>query len=506
LSLDFLLLRNNSNEIPPEVFDDLRLRPLIGKFCDEQHVDRILDVLSHPLPEAGIQSRQDVFRALEDPATFQYLSQFHKSLLNVNRIFRMYGNSANYPYNKINYLYLIDAYLAAVESAIDPAIYQGTKSHLLRDMIDHFRNVAAAQDFNRIKKRTDDLIVALRNIGKIAIRIRTIQGAAPKFSIRKDDRRAIIDDLKDASDALGFQWKEKTGQQKEATTFFVEALRSVDPLLLADLDAYDREFGGWFDTEVLHFQEQIEFYLDMDHFLKEMKALGIGQCYPRIAKSRKIHISSAKDITLLVNLKDDIIPNDIDFNETERIFLLTGANGGGKTTYLRTMGVGLVLFLNGLPIPAEDAEIYPFKAVFTHFPADESISKSRMVNERAKAESILEKADPDSVVMLNETFSSTNETSAIQESVELIVKLNERKAFTLFVTHQHGLSDYSDALDTCNVGYLEAVVLHDEENTRTFKVIRKQPDHKSYAKDILEKYGLTGEQLKQRFRDRTVPR
>ena len=59
----------------------------------------------------------------------------------------------------------------------------------------------------------------------------------------------------------------------------------------------------------------------------------------------------------------NIVPNDILFNE-KTFFFLTGANGGGKTTYLRSVGIAVILFLSGCPIPCEGAEIYPLDNVY----------------------------------------------------------------------------------------------------------------------------------------------
>jgi len=271
------------------------------------------------------------------------------------------------------------------------------------------------------------------------------------------------------------------------------------PQTRKDLDEYHKKHGGRFDAEVLEYIGPIEFYLDMKLFLTELEKLEMPLCYPKISQAKQIEISDARDISLLISMKSGIVPNDVDFSAKERFYLLTGANGGGKTTFLRSLGICLALFSSGLPIPATSASIYPFTRLFTHFPADETLDVSRMMNEKAMAEEIVRDADGDSVVLLNETFSSTNEANALNESVNLIRKLHKKSVFGIFVTHQHGLSEYEDALSECGVGYLEAVVIHDEENTRTFKIVKKQPDKKSYAKDILEKYGLTKEQLREKL-------
>lgn len=88
----------------------------------------------------------------------------------------------------------------------------------------------------------------------------------------------------------------------------------------------------------------------------------------KYSDGRAIKLTQAYDITLLEKDEHNIIPNDVELTEKEPLFFLTGANGGGKTTYLRTVGVSVTMFLCGAPAPCAAAEIAPLKCVYTHFP------------------------------------------------------------------------------------------------------------------------------------------
>lgn len=184
-----------------------------------------------------------------------------------------------------------------------------------------------------------------------------------------------------------------------------------------------------------------------------------------------------------------IVPNDLRLDESEPFCFIVGANGGGKTSFLRAVGVNLLLFLNGAPIFARSASIYPFRSVLTHFPVVESsISTGRFDEERARADEIIESAGRDSFILFNETYSGTNEEKGSASALDAAKRLTERGAFGLFVTHFTRVA-YS------GFGLLRAVV--GDRNERTYKIVKSEQTG-SYALDILRKYGIAPEQLAER--------
>ena len=207
-----------------------------------------------------------------------------------------------------------------------------------------------------------------------------------------------------------------------------------------------------------------------------------------------IKAANAYDITLIAKGESNIVPNDVLFSDTEPFFYLTGANDGGKTTYLRTVGVLVLLFLLGCPVPAENAEIGGVNCIYTHFPRDERFDGSgRFIEEKTRVDEILGKCDKSSLVLLNETLSATNEENAIKFTTELAHRLNGDGVMGLYITHQHDIS----ASET--IPFLQVVVDENDGNRRTFKIRRSRNSGGSFAGEILERYGLMPEALKERF-------
>jgi DNA mismatch repair ATPase MutS len=154
-------------------------------------------------------------------------------------------------------------------------------------------------------------------------------------------------------------------------------------------------------------------------------------------------------------------------------------------------------------ILAETAKIYPFNNIYTHFPVDEKFENmGRLKEETERMEKIADICDENSIIFLNETFSSTNEELSIKISMEYIEKLCKKGVFGVFVTHQHNLIDLAEELN--NKSYIKTKIDNlsteidiDSDNIRTYKIVRKK-EMKSYAFDILKKYGLTKQQLENR--------
>ena len=234
--------------------------------------------------------------------------------------------------------------------------------------------------------------------------------------------------------------------------------------------------------------QELRFVRDMRNFDSMLRSRGIETCRPAVSNKRMIRADEVYDAAL--TLKDaPIVPNDALFDESEHMFFLTGANGGGKTTYLRAVGIMTVLFLAGCRTPCRSAEIYPFTAVYTHFPFDERFAaEGRLADETKRIDGILASADENSVVLLNETFSGTDEQKSERMVSETAKELNSRGCFGVWVTHIHAFGDSI-------LPALSVEVDKSDSNRRTYKVVRKTAIGGSYARDILYKYGLTGEQL-----------
>ena len=224
--------------------------------------------------------------------------------------------------------------------------------------------------------------------------------------------------------------------------------------------------------------------------IQKTKKVGIPHTNANIAQKPCYTAKKLYDISLLAKKCENIVPNDADFSENEAFCFVLGANGGGKTTYLRVVGINLILFLAGCPVFAKEAEIYPFDTVLSHFPKDERFDNTgRLDEERRRTEEMLKAAqDKVAFLLFNETFSGTDDKRGFELLKDTAMKIGENHQFGLYVTHFHEVMslDYT---------VLSAEVDSTDENKRTFRIVRSKGSASSYASDILKKYRLDKDSL-----------
>ena len=200
----------------------------------------------------------------------------------------------------------------------------------------------------------------------------------------------------------------------------------------------------------------------------------------------------------------EIVTNDFTFDDMARIYVLTGPNRGGKSVITVAVGAAQAFCQLGLPVPAESARISVTDAIFTHFPegADDTIDKGRLGEECARLKEIFDDVTPDSMILLDESLSSTGAFEATYIASEILAGFAAMRCRGIFSTHLHdlaaGIAEINARSEENGGVRLDTLVAGMEEGQRSFKIYRAKPDGKSYAKDIADKYGLSFDYLMQR--------
>ena len=200
-------------------------------------------------------------------------------------------------------------------------------------------------------------------------------------------------------------------------------------------------------------------------------------------------------------IEDEIVTNDFQFDDNARIYVLTGPNRGGKSVITVAVGAAQAMCQLGLPVPAESARISVSDGIFTHFPegADDTIDKGRLGEECARLREIFDSATEDSMILLDESLSSTGAYEATYIASEILSGFAVERCRGIFSTHLHDLAASVGEINQRSREYggiaIDTLVAGIEEGKRSFKIYRAKPDGKSYAKDIADKYGLSFESL-----------
>ena len=460
------------------VYDDLKLTSLIS--------GDVIAAIEHPCCAEDIIYRQNMFRMLENKSAYDCFKLLADNMERLYDLNSAYTHARTDNEKHIIFAALADALMAFMKNS---AVNINGEC----EIYERFRTYFAAElNKNHYKKVIADLAALDESIKSIRTNIFKIHGETIKIS--KGTPVTFIDRIADCAANLGLNdLNIRMSVNKQLASSVTDTVAALYPEEMKQFKEFYEANRNYYINDILRYKTELAFYLEFIKVFGEIKANGIPMCYPTVAVSRKISVTDAYDITLLTKNEKNIIPNDIDFNDNEPFFYLTGANGGGKTTYLRTVGITVMMFLNGCPAACRRAEIYPMYKVFTHFPRDERFENTgRFDEEQNRVNGIVSQSDRDSLVLLNETYSTATEEDAVALTGKLADTIYRSDAYGIYITHQHGISE-------TEIPYLNVVVDRNDENRRTYKVAKRRNEHGSYAADVLKKYSLTQETLSERF-------
>lgn len=246
------------------------------------------------------------------------------------------------------------------------------------------------------------------------------------------------------------------------------------------------------------------FYIRWADFCSKIMEMGMPMSRPEILAPEKNSLNSKGiyDLKLAIqNLEGaniDIVSNDFEFATENGIYIMTGPNRGGKTTFTQSIGVLFVLAQNGIFVPAQSLHISPCDNIFTHFPADENqtVNLGRLGEESKRISEIFASATDRSLLLFNESLATTSFTEGLYIAKDVVRAMRRLGARTIFNTHMHELATDLDSINHLDGGMMVASLITGiHEGRRSFKVYIAPPEGISYAKDIAEKYGVTYEQL-----------
>jgi len=267
---------------------------------------------------------------------------------------------------------------------------------------------------------------------------------------------------------------------------------------------------------IIDLQDDIAFYILSTCALLEIKEKGLEICRPQILQndSREILIEDNYNINLAIHMaekkiciKEQMVCNKVSINDNGRILLITGPNQGGKTVFTQGIGLTQILFQAGLFVPGKSAKISPVDYLFTHFQIEESLSRQmgRFGDEAERLNKIINKATPHSLILMNESFASTNYVESLCIARDIMKILRILGARVVFSTHFHDLAAEAEEINniingrsrlTSLVSMVENSDKPGEVIKRTFRIEPHSPLGSSYAKEIAIKYKIGFDQLK----------
>lgn len=215
--------------------------------------------------------------------------------------------------------------------------------------------------------------------------------------------------------------------------------------------------------------------------------LGADQLLTNLIFEPATTIIGLKNSQLLLktDLDHPVVANDLRATP-HQLMLISGANQGGKTTFLRALGQAQVMGQAGFPVPAERFAVPAYRAVFTHFrrEEDQTTHHGKLDEELVRMQGIVKALSAPSLLLMNESFSSTNEHEGAILNEQIIRGLLSQNQTICAVTHQYELGQRLTTLTPAPL-FLRAQRLSDGD--RTFKLVPGQPRLTSYGLDIFKR-------------------
>jgi len=492
---------NNMNNLNPDVIEDLNIKECLSFFLNKNEVINIINIISTLCNKENIIARQEVALLCRNKNFYNIFSELYDIIRDLSIGFNNYSINSDNLQNQLNFLNIIKKYLSFLDKIEN--ISEVKNSVLISKFFEYFNNQRLSQKFIEMKTNLNEIVNELSNISEISIDILTFKAFFNNFLLTTPKKPSLYNILIEINNKISNnKLVEKQTIKKELFFDCIEKFPELYPELFIKINDFCSEYSDCINEDILKYINQISFYLSMNEIYNKISEKNFALCLPEFSE-KNIDIYSLFDLNLLAKNDIKIICNDINFNHNEGFYVLTGANGGGKTTFIRGIGICAVLFMSGCYIPAANAQMKILDNIFTHFTKDERFDDiGRLKDETQRIEMILNKVNENSLVLLNETFSSTKQSIAIELSVKYIKKFIKKGIFGMFVTHQHDIADNIENINNTQNSIKIINIVADigtDQNSRTYKIVKNKTDKKSYSEDILEKYGLSKHQLSQRL-------
>lgn len=231
---------------------------------------------------------------------------------------------------------------------------------------------------------------------------------------------------------------------------------------------------------------ELAFHVGCANLHARLAARHIQTCFPDIAPSGDgagFRCNGLRDAALALTTDAVIVGNDVDAMD-KPLVVVTGANQGGKSTFLCSLGLAQLMLHAGMFVAAERFAAAPCTGIFTHYKREEdaSLRQGKLDEELARLSSIADAIRPGAWLLCNESFASTNEREGSELGRQMLEGMRERHVRVVFVTHLYTLAHRLWEQHRDDALFLRAERLDD--GTRTHRLREGAPRTTSFGDDV----------------------
>jgi DNA mismatch repair ATPase MutS len=230
---------------------------------------------------------------------------------------------------------------------------------------------------------------------------------------------------------------------------------------------------------------ELAFYCGCLNLHDSLTGKGEPVCFPKPAPAgeRRHCFRGLYDVCLSLHMEQRVVGNTV-CADGKGLAVITGANQGGKSTFLRSIGLAQLMMQCGMFVGAEDLKAELCSALFTHYKREEdaSMNRGKLDEELARMSEIVDNLAPNSMLLFNESFAATNEREGSEIARQIVCALLEKRVKIFYVTH---LYDFARGL--FEEKSAETIFLRAErkaDGKRTFRLVEGEPLDTSYGEDL----------------------
>lgn len=255
---------------------------------------------------------------------------------------------------------------------------------------------------------------------------------------------------------------------------------------------------------LLNLEAELAYFVAAAEMIHACEAKGVRFVAPKLLPlaDGRVEIEGLMNIALVLRRPTPPTPSAVRADASGRVAVLTGPNSGGKTTYLQAVGLAQVLAQAGLYLPASQAQLSPVDAILTHFPALETRQQGRLAEEAARLREIFMRTSANSLVLLNESLSSTAFGEALYLAQDILAGFRVIGTRTIFATHLVEIVEHFAEIEAMAeaegklISLVAGVTLNaDGVGQPTYQIAVGSPLGRSFAREIAARHGISLTQI-----------
>ena len=375
----------------------------------------------------------------------------------------------------------------------------------------------SGQSLQITKKRSQTLKQILLNLGKTTDRLDISETIKIKISDIKFTNASTANDeidipilVKVSKDIL----QSKDELNREIATAYNSFLDKLETQCFQDIEKISNYIAK-FDVLVCKSYLAIEYKYCKPEIIQETTCVQTASNTAGITASNTsgITVQAQVQITELrhvliehIQQNEIYVPNDIQFDQSNKGILLYGTNAVGKTSLIRALGIAVIMAQAGMFVPCTKFIYKPYTAIFSRILGNDNIFKglSTFAVEMSELRVILKQSDENSLILGDELCSGTETESALSIFMAGLMELDKKRASFIFATHFHEIMKYDEMQELSKIRIMHMAVHYDRELDCLVydRKLRDGPGNRMYGLEVCKSLYLPEDFLEKAYKIR----